>query len=290
MFTPLCSRHPSVARFSLSLGAFAALSVPLSLAGTGCGGGSSSVTSPGITRVVTGETETIGGATVATWARLDASDKVLEAGVTLPLSVIRNPPAPSASRTVSAGSTRHTEGQTGPAGSFVDLEFPQAVQQSTFLNHFEMHWNPAGHPPDRYFVPHFDLHFYNQTLNEVAAVTAPDTVAPASSRIPTGYLYTGVEQTVPQMGGHAVAASEFAPGALPFSASMVLGYYRGRMTFVEPMITQATLLTKETITMSVPQPAVLGQATRYPTKFTAVYSPELDAYQCTFTDFANVTQ
>jgi hypothetical protein len=92
------------------------------------------------------------------------------------------------------------------------------------------------------------------------------------------------------MGVHAVAASELAPGAPPFLASMILGYYNGRMNFVEPMITQQALVNKQTITLAVPRPAVLGMATRYPTKFTATYSAELNAYQFVFTDFVNVTQ
>ena len=170
------------------------------------------------------------------------------------------------------------------------IDFPEEVQNTTFLNHYEMHWNPNGHEPERYAAPHFDFHFYNQDVAQVKAVTAPDTIAPNANQIPTGYVYPGVMATVPEMGVHAVAGSEFAPGAPPFSASMVLGYYKGKMTFVEPMITQAALLTKQTITLNIPRPEVLGQTTRYPTKFTAVYDAQLDAYQCTLSDFVTVTQ
>jgi hypothetical protein len=276
-------------RSVLALSSLCAVGV-VSVSLAGCGGGTSSAVSQNPTRIVTGESETVGGASVVSWAKLDSLDKVLEAGVTIPLSVIANPPDPAGAR-----STRHaghdSEDAVGPAGAFVVIDFPDAVKNTTFLNHYEMHWNPDGHPPfELYSEAHFDLHFYNQTVAQVLAITPPDTIAPAANRIPTGYIYPGVQETVPQMGVHALADSEFAPGAPPFSASMVLGYYQGKMTFVEPMITQARLLSKQPITLTVPQPAVLGQSTRYPTKFTAVYDASLDAYQCTFSDFVTVTQ
>jgi hypothetical protein len=264
----------------------------LSFSLAGCGGGSNSTTLAGPTRIVTGQSQVVSGATVTTWGRLDATDTVIAAGVTLPLSVLQNPPAPVVNRGRHAGhDDRETETDTvGPAGAFIVTDFPAAVKQTTYLNHFEMHWNPDGHPPARYAARHFDFHFYNIPVAEVLAITPPDPVAPAANRIPEGYIYTGAQDTVPQMGVHAVDSSEFAPGAPPFLASMILGYYNGRMNFVEPMITQAALLNKQTITLNVPRPAVLGQATRYPTKFTATYNASLDAYECVFTDFVNVTQ
>jgi hypothetical protein len=264
--------------------------ITLSASVAGCGGGSNSITSPGNTRIVSGQSQTINGATVTSWAKLDGTDKVIEAGVTLPFAVLQNPPAPETNHSTRHAGHDHEEGGVGPAGAFVVVGFPDAVKQSTYFDHFEMHWNPAGHPPERYAAPHFDLHFYNDTLDEVRQITAPDTVVPAADRIPEGYVYPGVNETVPEMGVHAFDASEFAPGAPPFSTSMILGYYKGRMNFIEPMVTQAAFLTKQPISVSVPRPAVLGQSTRYPTKFTAVYSPELNVYQCKFSDFVSVNQ
>lgn len=272
-----------------AVGAFSALT----FSAAGCGGGSNSVSLPGPTRIVTGQSQTVSGATVSTWARLDATDTVIEAGVTLPLSIIQNPPAPVINRATRHAGHEHRADEieaVGPAGAFVVTDFPDIVKQTTYLNHFELHWNPIGHPPARYGAAHFDFHFYNDTVAEVLAITPPDPVAPAANRIPTGYIYTGPQETVPQMGVHAVNASELDPNAPPFLASMILGYYNGNMNFVEPMITQAALLNKQSITLAVPRPAVLGMATRYPTKFTATYSQELNAYQCTFTDFVNVSQ
>ncbi|MES2464358.1 MAG: cytochrome C [Armatimonadota bacterium] len=281
-----------VSRRSVVLSAVGTLAA-LSFTVAGCGGGSNTTTIAGPTRIVTGQSQTVSGATSGTWARLDATNAVIEAGVTVPFSLIQNPPAAEVHR-----ATRHAGhddstievGTVGPAGSFIVVEFPSIVKQNTYLNHFEMHWNPEGHPPARYAAKHFDLHFYHSSVAEVLTITPPDLVPPAANRIPAGYIYPGAQETVPQMGVHAVDGSEFAPGAPPFLASMILGYFNGNMHFIEPMITQAALLTKQTITLNVPRPAVLGMATRYPTKFTATYSAELDAYQFVFTDFVNVSQ
>ena len=258
--------------------AVAATATLLTLAGCGGSGTTdpfSNLSPPG--RRITGATATIGGREVSSWATIDGNNVVTEVGVTLPLGVIQNPPAQPGS---------------GPLGAIAVLPFPAQAQSGTFLNHFEMHWNPDGHEPARYeHSPHFDLHFYAVPEADVRAI-APgvDPAPPAADRVPDGYLYPGPNALVPQMGVHAVSKAEFAPGAPPFDASMILGYYNGRMTFVEPMITQELLLSKQTISLPIARPAVLGRATRYPTRFTGTYDARAGAYQLVLSDFVTAAQ
>jgi hypothetical protein len=230
------------------------------------------------TRLVQGAQQQVAGAgTVATWARVDRNDVVMEVGATIPLALAQN--------------MSNLQPGTGPAGALVSLPFPAQVRSSTFFNHFQVQAEPEGHPPfPRYGAAHFDLHFYAVPEEQVRQVTAPDLTPPAPERVPAGYTYPGVEQAVPEMGVHALANAEFAPGAAPFSATMVLGYYRGQMTFLEPMVTQALLLQRQSFTLPVPRPAVLGRSTRYPTRFTATFVPESNTYQFVFSDFVAVTQ
>lgn len=265
-------------------GLLAAATLPLFGLATGCGGGGNDSAT---TRIVAGPTKAVDGGVTSSWAKLDASNQVIEAGLTLPLAAIETP-----SESTHRSATRHagTRHETGPAGSFLTLDFPEVVQQTAYLNHFELHWNPNGHEPERYAAPHFDFHFYGVPMTEVAQVTAPDPVAPDPSRVPAGYFYAGREACVPQMGVHAVDTAEFAPDAAPFRASMILGYYNGKMTFVEPMITRAALLEKQPIEMTIPRPAVLGRVTRYPTHVSITFDSGLNAYRCVFTDFVAVTQ
>lgn len=125
---------------------------------TGCGGNGSGSTS----RIITGDTQTIatgsGNVNVFAWSRVAADNTVTEVGATVPLAVFQNPPAQG----------------TGPAGAIAVIAFPAQTQTTTYFNHMELHWNPNGHPPAYTMVPHFDLHFYSITPQDVRAVTAPN--------------------------------------------------------------------------------------------------------------------
>lgn len=281
-------------------------------AGCGSGGDTSPVTaSASATTQTTGGSVTIGTSRVETFAiTRNDSGQITEVGFTIPAALVALPPAPitggrarsccdfgtlfahtksfktRAEATVPAPSSTDTY-TPGPLGAFVSLPFPEAVQRETFLNHLELHWNPSGHEPERYGVPHFDFHFYGVPESEVRGVVPPETQAPAPERVPDTYAYPGVEAIVPQMGVHAIDRSEFAPGAAPFGATMILGYWHGQMTFVEPMITQELLLRKEPIALTIPKPTVLGRTTRYPTQFTAVYDATRETYVCTLSEFVD---
>jgi hypothetical protein len=255
--------------------AAAASALLLAAATSGCGGGSENDFGAGDTRLVTGATQTVDGAPVSTWARLTRdNDTVVEVGVTMPLSLAQNLP----------------EAGSGPAGAVAVLDFPDAVKSSTFFNHFELNAEPEGHPPAQYGAAHFDLHFYAVPEAAVRQVAPPDPVAPAADRVPAGYAYPGPQATVPEMGVHALPIAELAPGAPPFTASMIVGFYNGEMTFLEPMVTQEKLLQKQSFTLDVPRPAVLGRSTRYPTRFAAIFDAQANAYHFVFTEFVSVAQ
>ena len=249
-----------------------AMAIMIGAAGCGGSGGNVDDESGDPTFAVVGATQTVSGAQVSSWARVDRNGVVQEVGVTLPLAVARNPPA-------SHGS--------GPAGAHAVLPFPAAARNGTYFNHFELQWEPEGHPPALFSVPHFDLHFYAVSPDEVEAVTAQDPVAPAPERVPAGYLYTG--QSVPEMGVHAIPLALVNSGQ-PFTTAMIAGFYGGSMTFLEPMVTQEFLLQRQNVVMDVPRPAVLGRATRYPTRFRATYQASTDSYDLVFSDFVTVTR
>ncbi len=257
-------KRPSASRARRGGFTVAALAAVIALAG--CGGGSNN------DRIVAGTSQTVAGSTVSSWARMNG-DTVTEAGVTVPIALLEAPPA--------------TPG-AGPAGALVTLPFPAEVANTTFINHFEMQWNPQGHPPNIYMQPHFDFHFYAITPDAVMTVTPPDTVAPSADRVPAGYTYPGVMAAVPQMGVHAGPNADMAEGAI-FTSTMIMGYWGGQMTFVEPMVTQAKLMQKQSFTMAVPRPAVLGRATRFPTRMTATWDDSAKAYQFVLTDFVTMS-
>lgn len=71
----------------------------------------------------------------------------------------------------------------------------------------------------------------------------------------------------------------------PFTQTMILGYYDGELTFREPMATRRFLMKREGFAGAVPMPERLGQSTRYPTNFKAVYDEADEAYRLVWSDF-----
>src|SRR6478609_689324 len=54
--------------------------------------------------------------------------------------------------------------------SSVGLEMPSSVRDQTFIQLLRVNWLPGGHGPEPYTAPHFDLHFYRGTKDEVTAI------------------------------------------------------------------------------------------------------------------------
>lgn len=153
----------------------------------------------------------------------------------------------------------------------------------TGYTHVVIDWNPHGHPPPHvYTLPHFDFHFYTMKQDELAKVTFTGPKDPAAAVsdatiIPPGYKVIP-DTAINQMGVHAVelGAPEFH--GKPFTATFIYGYYRNRLTFVEPMITHAFLLEKPRFTKSIAVPARYSSAGYYPTRYSVRYLPRWKAY------------
>ena len=237
-------------------------------------------------RTVTGETGTLYDGTVTTWTRIDADGTVTAVGATVPLETIRNAPTHDASG-ANESEHAHAESQT------IRLGFPDVARAATYFDHLRMDYNPAGHPPAPYEVPHFDLHFYGISEADELAIECPDMRMPSDELVPSDYQVLPPQPEpeggcVPQMGNHAVATD--APelrqeNPAPFTETMILGYYGGDLIFLEPMITKAFLLEREGFATSVPVPERVGRSTRYPTSFKAIYDEDQGVYRFIWSDF-----
>lgn len=233
------------------------------------------------TQTVAGETVMFNGAVVRTSAQLNQSGMVQSVSVTLPYAVVTNAPV--------------AHDMTAPP-VIAAVAFPAAVRAQTFFNHFEVDWMPMGHEPVRYGTPHFDFHFYSVDPAAVSAVDCRNATQPEMSRVPSGWLPPVPPGTpdptsmcVPHMGYHALPRTEFkAPGVLQdgmFDQVMITGFYGGKLTFIEPMVTQAALARKTDFTLPVPQPTGLGRESLFPTTFDARYNASSETYTLTFAGF-----
>ncbi len=179
------------------------------------------------------------------------------------------------------------EGLPAPSKEHPEWEFVlpmPATGPRTGYDHVALDWNPAGHPPEGiYTVPHFDFHFYAVSRAEQEGVSFSGTAGAEAAKVadsallPKGYVVPP-DTAVAKMGVHGVdpASPEFH--GKPFTRTFIYGYYKGRLTFVEPMVTLAYLLSKPDVTAAVKVPSAYSYPGFYPTKYRVGYDPRRKLY------------
>jgi hypothetical protein len=179
------------------------------------------------------------------------------------------------------------EGLPAPSKEQPEWEFVLPMPQSgprTGYDHVAVDWNPAGHPPEGiYTVPHFDFHFYAVSRAEQEGVSFAGTEGAEAAKVadsallPQGYAVPP-DTAVEKMGVHGVdpASPEFH--GEPFTRTFIYGYYKGRLTFVEPMVALSYLLTEPDVTDEVRVPSAYSYPGFYPSKYRVGYDPERKLY------------
>ena len=166
-----------------------------------------------------------------------------------------------------------------PAGMTM-YEFPLPTDPAarvTPYDHVVINWNPAGHPPAPYQVPHFDFHFYQITDAEQNAIAPADpqfnaklALDPAAAFVPPNYQHLP-PGGVPYMGAHWVDVTAPELNGQPFAATFIYGSYNGDFVFVEPMVAKSYLESHAAVTSSIKQPAQYSAPGYYPTTYTVTY-------------------
>lgn len=196
-----------------------------------------------------------------------------------------------------------------PAGENV-IEAPERAS-STVFNLLTFTWVPGtstdpGHGPTGiYDLPHFDMHFYLNTREErqqIRPFDSPENLAKAIKSPPPGFLPANYKRAVnsqgnpigvaPGDGSHwnDSTAPEFlqppAPenqlfqffqsSGQPFTKSVQYGFYDGRMTLLEPMVTKAYLETKRNFSDPLSQPEKYFKTGYFPTTYDLDYQENRD--------------
>lgn len=161
-------------------------------------------------------------------------------------------------------------------GHSLEFVFPlhQKAKTTTPFDHFLVNWNEHGHPPPGiYDVPHFDFHFYKMSLAERLAIPAFNDAPekfnnlPDLAYLPPGY-FTRPNEGIIQMGRHWGDALSPELHGQPFTHTLIYGSYDGKVTFLEPMITLATLQSGVTVQKGIRQPELFDPTnTYYPTRY-----------------------
>lgn len=172
--------------------------------------------------------------------------------------------------------------KNSPEGGYeYALAMPDGV--NTGYGKIMVDWNPQGHPPEHvYTVPHFDFHFYAIAPEEVERImfTGPDDPAiQVSDKDLLAPDYQVIPDTaVPMMGVHAIDMTAPELHGEPFTETFIYGYDKGKLIFLEPMVTQAFLQSRPDVTMPVKTPAKYSEPGFYPASYTVRFDAAADRY------------
>jgi hypothetical protein len=203
---------------------------------------------------------TFGGGTARAYILFDAEGNPAEVGIALDESTFDGLP------------------------DLLDLALPEG--NPTPYRFASIDWNPRGHVPSMYQLPHFDFHFYLIDAAERDAIGAPDPAelealgsrAPEEGLLPASYVYPG-ETTVPQMGGHWIdpASHEFHDET--FDRTFIYGTWEGQVVFHEPMITRAFIESRPDATFEIATPVRYATPGWYPSAYRVSYDSETKEYR-----------
>jgi len=224
----------------------------------------------------------LGNGTVSSYAELDASGAPRALGVAFSASALEGLPA--------TGSDRHhcfdrnKDGVVDPATECINqyevvIPLPDAVARRADIpfKWVLLNWNPHGHiPPGVYDLPHFDIHFYLESIANVFALQAGpcgpefvrcDQFEAARRPVPPNHMhpdFKDVEAVAPAMGNHLVDLTSPEFTKQPFTRTWIFGVYDGKVTFYEEMVTRAFLLGKPSTCFPIKSPPAVGLRGFYP--------------------------
>lgn len=193
-----------------------------------------------------------------TWYEVDNSDKPLRLAIAID---------DAAMNSLDDG---HGDGPGHNHENMVSLAFHKKAETTPFM-HVGLDWNPHGHEPEPiYGKPHFDFHFYMISEAERKAIPPYEVDSmkfknvPAPAYFPPTYINPG--GGVPQMGAHWIDVTSPELNGQPFTQTFIYGSYDGKVTFYEPMITEAFIKANLSFERTIPQPAKFQKTGYYPTK------------------------
>jgi hypothetical protein len=161
-----------------------------------------------------------------------------------------------------------------------------------------LNWNPGGHiPPGVWDVPHFDVHFYIEPIENIFALKRGpcgpeflrcDQFELATKPIAANYMhpdFDDVGAAAPAMGNHLIDQSAPEFHGEPFKRHWIFGVYDGRVIFYEEMVAHSYLLSQPAACNAIKSPEDVAITGFYPTNSCIRYDKEKDEYTVSMEDF-----
>lgn len=177
----------------------------------------------------------------------------------------------------------------GRAFLVLDLEMPAG--NPTPFRFAMIDWNPRGHVPPFYQIPHFDFHFFlvdpverDAVEGDPAVLEARGSLAPEAGFLPAHYFYPP-GSTIPKMGSHWIDPASHELHGATFDRTFLYGTWDGRLFFYEPMITKAYIERRSDETIPIATPSRYAAPGWYPTAYRVRFDEEAKEYRIALTGF-----
>ncbi len=255
-----------------------------------------SLTAPGKAMTGQGESVAVGQGKAHTYVELDQAGRPRVIGVALTASALRglSPEPNPTGRCFDGNGNGKFDGEEECEGDFeFRLPLPKelSARPDNPFRWVGVNWNPHGHDPEAWSVPHFDFHFYIVPPEEIDAIRLGtckyviDCADKERARTPVPAKYVAedhidVEAAVGRMGNHLIDARtpEIPDKPDLFTHTWIYGANAGHIAFYEPMITLKFLNSLPEVCAPIRQPQAWRQAGFYPTKYCVRYHADRDAY------------
>lgn len=245
----------------------------------------------------------VGKSRISTYSEMEPGKGPKVIGVSFPSAVLKDLPTSHSAERHCAD--RNKDGKISKPEECnmwhewaIPLPSEVASRQDVPIKWALINWNPMGHiPPGVYDKPHFDVHFYLDSIENVMAI-GPGTCGAefvtceqyeiGKKPIPANYFhpdYKDVDAVAPAMGSHLVDTTGPEFSGTPFTRTWIYGVYDGRITFYEEMVTLAHILSKPNACSTFKTAAAVDQTGYYPTESCIRYDAERDAYTVSLEKF-----
>jgi hypothetical protein len=195
-----------------------------------------------------GAKQKLGQGYIWSWTEHDVAGNLVRMGVTMTRGVLEGLPS---------------------AYDQIEVPLPTEVSTPPYVTTV-VFWDPLGHGPQPYSVPHFDFMFYFITSEELGQISPGSDTTPVPARFrPPDYHAALAEPSVGTHWGDTLAP-EFH--GKPFTATFVYGFEDGKMVFLEPMIAASFLGSEPAFSEAIEQPAAVEREGYYPTHYTVEYN------------------
>jgi hypothetical protein len=227
---------------------------------------------------IDGETEPLGDGFIRSFVEFDDAGNPSEIGIIFTQGALSLP--------------------TGDAQSDIALELSLPSEASiTGFNHVDVTYRPRGYPgfPPIFEVPRFSLDFFLLSSQEQDLICPnPDTTGPIPTCVGDELaqaLKTPEPGSVPEdfvtdsfgQAGFGTRYFDLSILTDPLTSLYEYGFYEGKMSSVDIIVTKSFLETQSNITIPIKQPNLYSKTGYYPTSYSVTYDEASQEYRTSLT-------